>query len=321
MGEVHYCNANSSRAKLWVNINKITDQMSLVSLDCRISSYLFHRPVQGFNTGSLILRNTPWTLHHLAVAWNTTGPHIPRSSIWWEQAALIHLYDSDEEVRKHYLILPQKAINAYPQAPAAGGGAVPGAVYVEGDFVVHFVDYMKQWLFDASESWLQRVPLSELAAEMPHEGISIETLKQQGTLPAVHRVRPQLRSTVDATGSRSNHSSGGGGSGRPCAVVNVSLTVIRPAVSTAETAADSKAGGRPDSSFTNPGIAVFSGSFEIIPRQSPPNMSISHPINRNKPSGVLLRPNPGWPVAVPPLISAFAKAYYHHPEKHYRRSG
>ena len=57
-------------------------------------------------------------------------PHLVHMIV---QSAAAWVYENDHEASKHYLLLPQQAINSFPAQSDCG------AAYQEGDFVLHMV--------------------------------------------------------------------------------------------------------------------------------------------------------------------------------------
>jgi hypothetical protein len=83
-------------------------------------------PYHGINAGCFLVRNTAWARRFLdRVYARTDFLHHP----WWENAAIIALYEEDPDVRRHTAVVPNKWFNAFPYE---GGG------YEAGDFVAHF---------------------------------------------------------------------------------------------------------------------------------------------------------------------------------------
>ncbi|KAL7752897.1 hypothetical protein RI367_001900 [Sorochytrium milnesiophthora] len=93
------------------------------------------RDCNALNAGSVLLRNTPWTLSYLERLNNTWGHEVSVNEDWQEQAAFIYLDGNDPVVKKHTLLVPQWSFNAYvPESSCQ----VEGRGWQSGDFVVHF---------------------------------------------------------------------------------------------------------------------------------------------------------------------------------------
>lgn len=69
------------------------------------------------NTGVMLLRVCPWTERFLAAVW---GMEHTIYSKFWENAAVVELLSSDEDVRRHTTILPYGALHSYPPNVAPG---------------------------------------------------------------------------------------------------------------------------------------------------------------------------------------------------------
>lgn len=79
------------------------------------------------NAGSMIFRNSTWTLSLLDQIYKRRADNsVPNVDSWHEQAVLLHLYMNDPDVREHTLVLPQRSLNSYTHN------------YQPGDFVIHF---------------------------------------------------------------------------------------------------------------------------------------------------------------------------------------
>jgi hypothetical protein len=63
---------------------------------------------------------------------------------WWENAAVIALYQEDPDVRRHVAVVPNKLFNGYPY---------PGGNYAAGDFIVHFPSLRRPALEAAMHSY------------------------------------------------------------------------------------------------------------------------------------------------------------------------
>eukprot|EP00877_Chromochloris_zofingiensis_P006406 jgi/Chrzof1/2018/UNPLg00673.t1 len=119
----------------------------------------------GMNAGSFLVRNTLWTWQHLSDAWAANNAsEIDRFEGWQEQAALSHMVRNISGVADHYAFAPQLSINAY----SAATGCNVERPYQKGDFVLHFVDRMKQGITLAS-GWLNEIPID--TADMPDAAV------------------------------------------------------------------------------------------------------------------------------------------------------
>lgn len=82
------------------------------------------------NSGNILMRNTPW----LRDFWKRVGEQKQFTyHIWWENAAMIHLYQTNQEDNSKIIVTKEhKIFNAYLHG-------LPGEpLWVPGDFLVHF---------------------------------------------------------------------------------------------------------------------------------------------------------------------------------------
>lgn len=112
----------------------------------------------GINTGVWITKNTPFARWFLQTAWNQTQL-IPKKSpegisypFEYEQRAFHFLLNTDiwrkrhlphyrgdiDELRRHFFLLPQCAMNSYIMYPFYWNGDREKSHYIPGDFLVHF---------------------------------------------------------------------------------------------------------------------------------------------------------------------------------------
>src|SRR5262249_24598935 len=79
----------------------------------------------GLNTGNFFVRNTSWARAFLERVYRQEQfVHHP----FWENAAVMALYEHDSECRRHIAVVPNKLFNGY----------ITDASYSPGDFLVHF---------------------------------------------------------------------------------------------------------------------------------------------------------------------------------------
>jgi hypothetical protein len=82
------------------------------------------------NAGNIIVRNTPWLRDFLKRAYTQTQFLY---HIWWEQAAFLHLFETNENDRiKLEVTKEHKRFNAYLR------GNPNEPLWIPGDFLVHF---------------------------------------------------------------------------------------------------------------------------------------------------------------------------------------
>jgi hypothetical protein len=94
-------------------------------IDDSVELVLSADPYHGINAGCFFVRNSSWARAFLdRVYARTEFLHHP----WWENAALIALYEEDAEVRRHVAVVPNKLFNGYPYE---------GGNYEAGDFMIH----------------------------------------------------------------------------------------------------------------------------------------------------------------------------------------
>jgi hypothetical protein len=95
-------------------------------LDDTVDAVLSADPFSGLNAGAFLIRRTPWAFAFLdRIAAQTDRLRHP----WWETAAVLDLYRSEADVRRHAAVVPNKLFNGYPYE---------GGNYAAGDFIVHF---------------------------------------------------------------------------------------------------------------------------------------------------------------------------------------
>jgi hypothetical protein len=113
----------------------------------------------GVNTGVWIVKNTGFSHWFLQTAWNqsqligktnlATGIahpfeyeqrafHFLLNTIKWKERNLPHYRGNIDELRSHFVLLPQCAFNAYIMHPYYTLGNRQISHYVSGDFLVHF---------------------------------------------------------------------------------------------------------------------------------------------------------------------------------------
>lgn len=75
------------------------------------------------NTGVFLIKNSKWTNNFLEKWYSQEQfAYIP----YHEQSAFIHLYDTEEDTRKHTKVIKQKGFNSFP------------SIWSKDDFIVHF---------------------------------------------------------------------------------------------------------------------------------------------------------------------------------------
>ncbi|KAJ3043308.1 hypothetical protein HDV00_005311 [Rhizophlyctis rosea] len=76
---------------------------------------IISRDENALNCGSFFLRNSPWTRSMVDMWWAMRKEQFPLWDAWFEQAALIRMYDNDLfGFRQHTSVVPQHFINSYP---------------------------------------------------------------------------------------------------------------------------------------------------------------------------------------------------------------
>lgn len=82
---------------------------------------------KNINTGVFLLKNCEWSHKLLKLIWEQEQ-FIKHG--WWENAAFMHLYDINADVKKHTEVIENRKLpfNSYPHCGA----------YIKGDFIVHF---------------------------------------------------------------------------------------------------------------------------------------------------------------------------------------
>jgi hypothetical protein len=121
--DAYIMNADISLHDLLGNYEEESDHEShlIIANDCN-----------GFNAGSFFIHKSAWTEEFIK-KWKELeyNDHFPNADIWKEQAALVHLYQTNvNNAQNHVLVVPQQDINAY-------AGDYCGYGYQPGDFVVH----------------------------------------------------------------------------------------------------------------------------------------------------------------------------------------
>jgi hypothetical protein len=93
------------------------------------------RDCNGPNAGVFLLRVSEWSLDFLNQIWSINNPDVPAIEAWWENAALVYLLNSSEDLLRHVHIADQKQFNSY--SPIYKEPCF--AKWAPGDFVYHFV--------------------------------------------------------------------------------------------------------------------------------------------------------------------------------------
>ena len=117
--------------------------------------------IVGFNVGTFIAKNTPWTLSFLQLTWqqewlvpdNYVGKQASDSKLpFGEQRAIHYLTNSEQwiaselptytgdwkEIRSHFFFAPPCAFNSYVLHPFDFSRPREQFHYVPGDFLIHF---------------------------------------------------------------------------------------------------------------------------------------------------------------------------------------
>lgn len=163
-------------------MNKEITIETFIAASHRKFDILLTEDANGMNTGAMIVRNSPWTLWFLRTAWeqsqlttqNTVqGKHLP---FRWEQRAFHYMTDSPTwqkfglpkypgnttEIRSHFYILPQCALNSYILHPFDVHANRESAQYAPGDFIIHFAGKQGE-----SKKKLMKYYLNQLGAVGP----------------------------------------------------------------------------------------------------------------------------------------------------------
>jgi mannan polymerase II complex MNN10 subunit len=97
----------------------------------RVPDFILSKDCNAHNTGSFILRNSPWSMEFLDRVWNYNQTGVPYIDGWWENAVIHHMMEKESDyMNAHTQIVPQKLLNAY--------NSDCGYKYQPGDFVLHF---------------------------------------------------------------------------------------------------------------------------------------------------------------------------------------
>ena len=100
----------------------------------------------GLNAGSIIWKNSPWSHNFLKQVYDLhNSTTIDQIDTWWEQAAILHLLDTDANVSSHITALPARSMNAWPNTSTR---YCDNQTYQDGDFVVHFPGEFKNDIAD-----------------------------------------------------------------------------------------------------------------------------------------------------------------------------
>ncbi len=75
------------------------------------------------NSGSFLIKNSEWSKNYLNQIYNCEQFI---NHVFWENAAIIYLYQTSEDVRKHTKIVDSRVMNSFVNN------------YENGDFVIHF---------------------------------------------------------------------------------------------------------------------------------------------------------------------------------------
>ncbi|KAJ3337325.1 hypothetical protein HDU93_001230 [Gonapodya sp. JEL0774] len=109
------------------------------------ASVLISADCHGLNSGSMLIRNSPWTKKFLPLMWEIGGMDKEAVPQLWrynavvlstpakDQAGVMHIAEKDilyANSAGHIRVIPQQVFNAYP--------FYCGSKYIPGDFVVHF---------------------------------------------------------------------------------------------------------------------------------------------------------------------------------------
>ncbi len=90
---------------------------------------------RSINTGVFILRNSEWTKNYLQLWYNQEQ----FSNTWpWDQAAFVHLYDNNIDVRNHTKVVRQNVLNSRGTTLAQPNTFTDSGRFQDRDFIVHF---------------------------------------------------------------------------------------------------------------------------------------------------------------------------------------
>jgi len=132
---------------LIMNFNITLESIADKSYDMIISE-----DCQGLNSGSVLFRNTQWTLEFLESVYQTNDKHFVHDvEDLWEQAAINYLYKRYKETyekNNRIKVVHQKTFNSFPEETTKTPRCRPGR-YEENDFLVHFAGATnKEEIFD-----------------------------------------------------------------------------------------------------------------------------------------------------------------------------
>lgn len=80
-------------------------------IDDTVDLVMARDEVYGINTGVLLIRNTPWAAEFLERVW---AQEQFLDHVWWENMAVIHLYDHSGDVRRKTALVPHRLFDSYP---------------------------------------------------------------------------------------------------------------------------------------------------------------------------------------------------------------
>jgi hypothetical protein len=136
--------------------------------------FVMSKDWSGPNTGAFIVRNSSWSLKFFEDAWKLGEDMVkPKTKdgksypFQYEQRVFHYMLDTDvwrsrklpayphtEEVKRHFLILPQCSMNSYAVHPFEHRANRSESQYVPGDFLIHFPGKAPQNKFDLMSYYL-----------------------------------------------------------------------------------------------------------------------------------------------------------------------
>jgi hypothetical protein len=88
----------------------------------RTVDLMIARDCNGINAGSMLLRRSAWTARLLERWWSDEWRTVANFEMWQENAVLVHMHNTDADVREHTLVVPMRAFNAYVSETQCGDG-------------------------------------------------------------------------------------------------------------------------------------------------------------------------------------------------------
>lgn len=98
------------------------------------------------NAGSMLLRNCEWSVKLLTRQYQSRNDiRIPHLAYWHDNAVIAHMFNTNGEVRRRSLLLPQRALNSFHSD------------FVPGDFVIHFAGGSASDKINLMHQYLDRI--------------------------------------------------------------------------------------------------------------------------------------------------------------------